>query len=68
MHVTDDDPAADPGATVSDWERRRRRAAIFGDSLPEVTNDEREPGEGRDAGRESATDRWLRSQVPPHHG
>lgn len=50
----------------SDWARRRRLAAVFGDVLPETTSDERdtdarESGEGRD-------DAWLRSQVPPHHG
>lgn len=37
---------------------------IFGDALPETTDDEREPGT---AGRADADD-WLRSQVPPHHG
>jgi hypothetical protein len=51
----------------SDWERRRRRAAVFGDSLPDVTSDEKDPEERRDDG-ESPGDRWLKSQVPPHHG
>jgi hypothetical protein len=51
----------------TDWERRRRRAAVFGEGLPDVTSDEKEPGE-RGEDRESATDRWLKSQVPPHHG
>ena len=47
-----------------DWERRRRLAEVFGDALPETTNDERErdPREPRDG------DSWLREQVPPHHG
>jgi hypothetical protein len=47
--------------------RRRRRARIFGDVLPEGTRDERgdgwserEPPEG--------SEEWLRRQVPPHHG
>lgn len=44
-------------------ERRRRLAAVFGDVLPDTTADERDPGEASDA-----TDDWLKSQVPPHHG
>jgi len=46
------------------WERRRRRAEIFGDALPETTADEREldPRDRRDG------DTWLKEQVPPHHG
>lgn len=51
----------------SDWERRRRRAEVFGDALPEVTRDEKDPADGADDG-ESTGDRWLKSQVPPHHG
>lgn len=51
----------------SDWERRRRLAEVFGDTLPETTSDERDPGAGAPA-RESAADRWLKEQVPPHHG
>jgi len=51
----------------TDWERRRRLAEVFGDVLPDVTSDERDPGERAGEG-ESAGDRWLKSQVPPHHG
>ena len=51
------------GAT--DWERRRRRAEVFGDPLPETTSDERDQPSTE---RESGSDRWLREQVPPHHG
>jgi hypothetical protein len=40
-------------------------AEIFGDELPEATSDDRDPAE---PGDESANDRWLRDQVPPHHG
>ncbi len=50
-------------------ERRRRMAAIFGDTLPERTRDE--CAEGRADERPSGgpgDDDWLRSQVPPHHG
>lgn len=49
-----------------EWQRKRRLAEVFGDVLPEVTRDERDPEERSDG--ESATDRWLKSQVPPHHG
>jgi hypothetical protein len=65
-------------SSPSDWERRRRLAEVFGETLPDTTSDEREPGErdvrrpggsaGSSGSSESATDRWLREQVPPHHG
>jgi hypothetical protein len=38
---------------------------VFGDVLPETTQDERAPEDTPD---EEAQDRWLRGQVPPHHG
>ncbi|HWJ11592.1 MAG TPA: hypothetical protein VNS46_19585 [Nocardioides sp.] len=50
-----------------EWKRRRRLAAIFGDVEPSVTADElgdRTPP----AGREPADEKWLKEQVPPHHG
>jgi hypothetical protein len=54
-----------------EWRRRRRLAEVFGDVLPDTTSDERE-GEpsvdAPDAPGETPEDRWLRSQVPPHHG
>lgn len=50
---------------TAEWERRRRRAEVFGESMPETTSDERDPSSPE---RESGTDRWLREQVPPHHG
>jgi hypothetical protein len=61
----DDEPApqAEP-----EWRRRRRLAAVFGDVLPETTSDERAPETAVEASDEDAGDRWLRSQVPPHHG
>jgi hypothetical protein len=49
----------------SEWERRRRLEAVFGDVLPETTSDERDLEAPSD---EDAGDRWLRAQVPPHHG
>jgi hypothetical protein len=52
----------------TDWERRRRLAAVFGDVLPETTGDERDPeSRPRDAG-EDAGETWLKAQVPTHHG
>lgn len=51
----------------AEWQRKRRLARIFGDVLPDTTDDERGPGE-RAERSESASERWLRSQVPPHHG
>ena len=51
--------------TESDWERRRRLAEVFGDVLPETTSDERDQPS---SSPEPGTDRWLREQVPPHHG
>jgi hypothetical protein len=53
-------------AGESEWERRRRLAEVFGDVLPDTTTDERDDST-TEAG-ESSEDRWLRHQVPPHHG
>lgn len=58
-------PSATPAGTPpdeTDWERRKRLAAVFGDTLPDTTGDEREPGPGDDG------EAWLKAQVPPHHG
>ncbi len=52
-----------------DWVRRKRRALLFGELLPEQTSDDRlEPETGRGQSGDSASDAWLREQVPPHHG
>jgi hypothetical protein len=59
-------PADRPAET--DWERRRRLAAVFGDVLPDTTSDELEPETAAEASDGDAGDRWLRAQVPPHHG
>ena len=49
--------------------RRRRRAAVFGEVLPDATSDERGDWGDRHAhGTEGSGDDWLRGQVPPHHG
>ena len=49
-------------------ERRRRLERVFGDVLPETTSDERDDREGVDGADGSASERWLKEQVPPHHG
>jgi hypothetical protein len=51
---------------LSEAERRRRRALVFGDVLPDSTRDER-GDEGEREPREGS-DEWFRRQVPPHHG
>jgi hypothetical protein len=65
-----DDPSADSSQTSSEsqseWRKRRRLDAVFGDGLPETTSDERDDDAPTTA--EDAGERWLRSQVPPHHG
>lgn len=50
---------------TSEWERARRRAEVFGETLPETTSDERDTGGSRGP-RDGDT--WLIEQVPPHHG
>jgi hypothetical protein len=66
----------DPKPSHSEAERRRKRAEIFGDVLPETSADER--GETGGTSRTGRTERngparsdpgeeWLREQVPPHH-
>jgi hypothetical protein len=58
-----------PATPEPEWVRRKRRALLFGEVLPEQTSDDRpdqETGRGRPG--DSAGDAWLREQVPPHHG
>lgn len=45
-------------------ERKRRLAAVFGDTLPDTTSDERDA----EAPESDRSEDWLRRQVPPHHG
>lgn len=59
---------APPPEREPEWKRKRRLARIFGDVLPDTTDDERESGERTPADGDSADDAWLKSQVPPHHG
>ncbi|SEB64855.1 hypothetical protein SAMN04489844_0760 [Nocardioides exalbidus] len=46
------------------WKRRRRLAAVFGDSTHEQTSDDTDAREDRSG----KGDAWYREQVPPHHG
>ena len=62
-----DQPARDEEQPQSEAERRRRRAKVFGEVLPEGTSDERGDGWSEHEPREGS-DEWLRRQVPPHHG
>jgi hypothetical protein len=58
--------AGTPDDSSAEWQRRKRLAEVFGDALPDTTRDERDESPAEQ--EESATDAWLRAQVPPHHG
>ncbi|MBS2936502.1 hypothetical protein KDN32_01955 [Nocardioides sp. J2M5] len=58
-------PDAERPAPEPEWKRRRRLAAVFGESLPEQTSDDRGPSGSSGSGK---GDDWYRDQVPPHHG
>ena len=61
------DSAESTDRAAEEAARRRQVAEVFGDVLPDITSDERDP-EG-DGGRSGSTrDDWYREQVPPHHG
>jgi hypothetical protein len=67
--MSDDATSPEPDSPATDetaWQRRRRLASVFGDVLPDTTSDEQDT-DAPDVADE-AQDRWLRSQVPPHHG
>jgi hypothetical protein len=61
-------PGSKPSSDEADWRRRKRLAAVFGDVLPDTTSDERELGSAGRSDEADRGDRWLREQVPPHHG
>ena len=63
--MTKDGKPGTPSQDEPEWRRRKRLAAVFGDVLPETTSDEHDPEAATD---DDAQDRWLRGQVPPHHG
>ena len=57
------DPGSDPEAVRRRAARDRARQQVFGDVLDGATLDDRP-----DPGAVPDTDRWLRENVPPHHG
>ena len=62
--MSDDRSPDEKQPPANEADRRRRRARVFGDVLPEQTQDEApENGEDSSAG----SDEWLRRQKPPHH-
>jgi hypothetical protein len=67
--MNDDTTAGEQESPIDDetaWQRKRRLAAVFGDVLPDVTSDEQETAAAEKS--DETQDRWLRSEVPPHHG
>ena len=60
----DDRSPQQPRSDESEWRRQQRLAEVFGNVLPDTTRDEQEPAPPTE---DDAQDRWLRSQVPPHH-
>ena len=60
------------GPGESEAARRRRRALVFGEVLPEATRDDQVDAWADGSGERQRTaedsDEWLRGQVPPHHG
>ncbi len=63
MSPTDEEHT--PTEARAERERRRRRAEVFGDVLPDTTGDDRDP---ESPGRAPDSEAWLRANVPPHHG
>jgi len=60
------EPLPPAGPRAADQAARRRRLdGIFGEVLPEVTGDERNP---EHAPESSDADRWYLENRPPHHG
>lgn len=65
--------AAPPGDVpdedrLREADRRRRRALVFGDVLPESTSDDRGDAWSETEQSGDRSEEWLRRQVPPHHG
>ena len=57
-----------PRPDETEWQRKQRLAAVFGDVLPESTSDDRDDGGEETSRSDGGADAWLRAQVPPHHG
>lgn len=53
-------------ASETEWLRKKRLAAAFGDVIPDATTDDLPEPTPEET--ESPSDAWLRAQVPPHHG
>jgi len=62
------EPADRETRRLTEAERRRRRARVFGEVLPEQTRDDRPTGTPSDRDPADRDDEWLRGEVPPHHG
>jgi len=60
----DDDVGPGGPSPRPDFRARRRLDEVFGEVLPTVTGDERDPEPADGAERE----RWYRENRPPHHG
>lgn len=66
--MSDEKARSERSGDEPEWQRRRRLDAVFGDVLPQTTSDERDPAPAAPSpDGDEARDRWLRSQVPPHH-
>jgi hypothetical protein len=64
--VSRPDSGGAPDRSAREESRRQRRLAeVFGDSMPDTTGDEREPDGSREGHDQ---EKWLREQIPPHHG
>lgn len=62
---------ADPATAADQVEsaaRRRRLADVFGDVLPEVTEDDAPEEATRGDQSADLAERWYRENRPPHHG
>lgn len=64
MPVSNEQTEPEQTEPEPEWMRQRRLAAIFGESVPESTRDDRDEG----GSRGGFDERWWREQMPPHHG
>ena len=65
MVTSPEDNEPDRSSQDEAVQRARRRAAIFGDVLPDATSDDTDESSAEE---DRSSDEWLRRQVPPHHG
>ncbi len=68
---TDGEDSANPSKPAGSPATSAELDAIFGNVLPDITADERDPGPGdpaRSDHRESGySEQWYRENRPPHH-